>query len=211
MVFSPATEGSGRGAQISPRSGYFGKKFGFCSGDTARKFDIIEIQMQTLYIMCGVGFSGKSTLAKKISEHIGAVLVSQDAMYFEKQKELNIDQDDDNQWRILLDLCKEKILDNLKQGKSVVFDNVSAKVEHREELRQLVKLANAKTKVIFLDTPLEVQKERRLKNRETGERHDVKQEYLDQAIKELEIPTKDEDVLVFKPDSNLETFLDSLK
>lgn len=47
--------------------------------------------MPTLYIMCGVGFSGKSTLAKKIAEHTGAMLVSQDALYFEKEKELNLD------------------------------------------------------------------------------------------------------------------------
>src|SRR3989338_794838 len=36
LVFAPATEGSGRGAPISPRSDCFGKKFGFCSGDTAK-------------------------------------------------------------------------------------------------------------------------------------------------------------------------------
>jgi len=41
---------------------------------------------KTLYIMCGVGFAGKSTLAKKIAEYTGATLVSQDAMYFEKEE-----------------------------------------------------------------------------------------------------------------------------
>ena len=35
MVLAPAAAGSGRAAQISPRSDCFEKKFGFCSGDTA--------------------------------------------------------------------------------------------------------------------------------------------------------------------------------
>src|SRR3989344_6324144 len=120
-----------------------------------------------LYIMCVVGFSGKSTLAKRIAEHTGAVLVSQDALFFEKEKELNLDQDSDEQWRMLLDMCLDKIRENLKEGKSVVFDNTNTKFEHREELREAAKSVGAETKVIFLDTPVEIQKERQYKNIET--------------------------------------------
>jgi predicted kinase len=163
-----------------------------------------------LYIMCGVGFSGKSTLAKKIAKHTGAILVSQDALFFEKEKELNLDQDSDEQWRMLLDMCLERIKENLEAGKSVVFDNTNTKFEHREELREVAKLVEAETKVIFLDTPIEVQKERQKKNLETGERHDVKQEYLDQAISGLEVPIENENTLIFKPDTNLDVFLKSL-
>lgn len=163
-----------------------------------------------LYIMCGVGFSGKSTLAKKIAGHTRAVLVSQDGMYFEKKDELGVDQDDDGQWRMLLDMCLKRILENLSQGRSVVFDNTNTKFEHREELRRLAGRVGAETKVVFLDTPIEVQKERQERNKLTQERHDVKQEYLDQAIKELEIPTETENVLVFKPDTDLDFFLAKL-
>lgn len=163
-----------------------------------------------LYIMCGVGFSGKSTLAKKIAEHTGAVLVSQDALFFEKEKELNLDQDSDEQWRMLLDICLERIKENLSAGKSVVFDNTNTKFEHREELRRLARSVGAETKVIFLDTPIEIQKERQNKNLETGERHTVKQEYLDQAIAELEVPNENENVLVFKPDTDIDEFLKNL-
>lgn len=160
--------------------------------------------------MCGVGFSGKSTLAKKIAEKTGAVLVSQDEMFFEMEKKQKMDQDSDDEWKMLLEMCKQKILENLKQGNSVVFDSVNTKFEHRQEIRVLANQTNAISKVIFLDTPIEIQKQRQLKNKETGERHDVKQEYLDQAIIELEPPTESENVLVFKPDTNLEEFLSNL-
>ncbi len=162
--------------------------------------------------MCGVGFSGKSTLAKKISEHTGAVLISLDALFFEKEKELKSIYPDDwvKLWQTLLSLCSDKIETNLKSGNSVVFDTTNTKVEHRDRLRNIAQSANAKTTVIFLDTSLEIQKERQRKNLETRERHDVKQEHLDKAIQELEIPTKDENVLVFQPGTNLEIFLKQL-
>ena len=163
-----------------------------------------------LYVMCGVGFSGKSTLAKKIAEHTGAVLVSQDALFFELEKKLNLDQDSGDQWRMLLEMCKDRIRENLKVGKSVVFDSTNTRFEHREEMRSIAYELNVPTRVIFLDTPIEVQKERQEKNRQTGERHDVKQKYLDQEIAKLEIPTEKENVLVFKPDSDITNFLKSL-
>lgn len=165
---------------------------------------------QILYIMCGVGFSGKSTLAKRIAEHTGAILVSQDTLFFEKEKELNLDQDSDEQWRMLLDMCLERIRENLSAGKSVVFDNTNTKFEHRDELRKLAKSVGAETKVIFLDTPIEIQKERQMKNLKTRDRHDVKQKYLDQAVSELEVPSEEENTVVFKPNTDVNEFLKNL-
>lgn len=166
--------------------------------------------MPILYVMVGVGFSGKSTLAKKIAEHFHIPLVSQDGMYFEKVKELNIDQDSDEEWRLLLDMCLEEISKLLKEGKSVVFDNVNLMREHRDELRKIAEEAGAKTVAIYLDTPEEILTERQEKNKTTGERHDVKQEYLDDAKEQLEIPGKDENTYVFTPEIDFDSFVQKL-
>lgn len=156
-------------------------------------------QPKTLYIMCGVGFAGKSTLAKKIAEHTGATLVSQDAMYFEKEEELRLDPDSDEQWRMILTMCHGKIREELGGGNSVVFDDTSLQVSHRDELRDIARETSAETKVVFLDTPVEVQKERQARNKITGERHDVEQHHLDKAIEDLQPPTEGEHVIVVKP------------
>lgn len=111
---------------------------------------------------------------------------------------------------MLLEMCKEIIYQNLSEGKSVVYDSTNTRFEHREEIRKVAEPFAVPTKVIFLDTPIKVQKERQQKNLETGERHDVKQEYLDQAIAELEIPTEAENVVAFKPDDSLELFLEKI-
>src|SRR3989344_2163559 len=127
-----------------------------------------------LYIMVGVGFAGKSTLAKNISEHFKIPLVSQDALFFEKKKELNLIEDDDEMWQMLLDMCQDRIKELMTEGKSVVFDNVNLKREHRDELRKIARDANGRAVVIYLDTPEELLDKRQERNKVTAERHDVK-------------------------------------
>ena len=160
--------------------------------------------------MVGVGFSGKSTLAKQIVEYKNAVLVSQDDLWFEKEKEWDLSLDSDEDWDRVLQISKQRVRENLAEGESVVFDHVNLRHNHREELINMAKSYNARAVIIYLDTPIDIQKERQIKNKETKERHDVKQEELDDAIKELEIPEESENVFVFKPETNLESFLERL-
>lgn len=163
-----------------------------------------------LYIMCGVGFSGKSTLAKKISEYKQAALVSQDAIYFEKEKELDPALSSDQEWELIWNIAIERIVEYLKQGKSVVYDSTNTRREHRDRFRNIALENGVKAIVVFLDTPDEVLLARQMKNKETKERHDVKQEYLDQARAEMEIPQSDENPLIFNPECDLAEWLHRL-
>jgi predicted kinase len=165
---------------------------------------------KTLYIMCGLGFSGKSTLAKKISEYKNIPLVSQDAIYFEKEKELDPTLSSDEEWKLIWNIAIERIVKNLKEGRSVVYDSTNTRREHRDRFRKIASENGAKAIVIFLKTPDEVLLARQMKNKETEERHDVKQEYLDQARAEMEIPQPDENVFVFTPETDLVEWLGRL-
>jgi len=166
--------------------------------------------MPTLYIMVGVGFTGKTTLAKKISEHFSISLVSQDAIFFENKKQLNLIKDDDEHWEILLNMCKDKIRKLLKDGKSVVFDNVNLRRKHRDDLRTIAKEFGGKSVVVYLDTPEELLNSRQDKNKLSRDRHDVEQKHLDDAKAQLEIPTADEDVYTFTPETDMADFLAKL-
>ncbi len=161
--------------------------------------------------MCGVGFSGKSTLAKAIAAYFKIPLVSLDSLYFEHEKELeDAHYDDNKQWEILLEMSKEKIRGLFIEGTSVVFDNVNLTRKHRDELRELARQAGANAVVVYLDTRDSLLTERQMKNKETGERHDVEQHYLDEAKKQLEIPSAEEIVYTFTPGTNVEMFLKRL-
>ena len=160
--------------------------------------------------MCGLGFSGKSTLAKKISDYKNAALVSQDAIYFEKEKELDPALSSDQEWELIWSIAIERIVEQLKDGKSVVYDSTNTRREHRDRFRKIGAENSAKAVVVFLKTPDEVLLARQMKNKETKERHDVKQEYLDQARAEMEIPQSDENVFIFMPETNLGEWLREL-
>lgn len=166
--------------------------------------------MATLYLMSGLGFSGKSTLARTIAERKNAVLVSQDELYFERENEWDDERDEDEQWRELQDMCKERIKENLSHGNAVVYDDTNIRRSERDELRAVAAELGADVKLIYLDTPMELRTERQSENKESGERHDVEQKYLEQGAQELEVPADDENPYIFKPETDLETFLANL-
>lgn len=53
-----------------------------------------------LYIMCGLAFSGKSTLARKIAEHTGSKRIAFDELWVEKDKEQPVPKSDEG-WRFI--------------------------------------------------------------------------------------------------------------
>lgn len=166
--------------------------------------------MKKLYILCGVAFSGKSTLAKKIAEYKKAVLISQDVIWFEKKKELNLDLDSDEDWDNVQQISKAMVKNVLLKGETVVYDDIGLKYAGRESLRNLAKECGAKSVLIYLDTPRNVQQERQAKNLNTKERHDVPEHIIGWGLAELEIPQESEESFIFSPETNLMDWLNKL-
>lgn len=160
--------------------------------------------------MVGVGFSGKSTLSKKIAEYFNIPLVSLDKLFFDKKEELGLDEDSDEQWEMLGTMCKEEIREVMSNGQSVVFDNINLKRSERNELRRIAREVDGGVVVVYLDTQEELLDRRQEENKVSKGRHDVKQEYLDAAKADLEIPDVDEQPYIFKPSDDIDTFLASL-
>jgi len=61
----------------------------------------------------------------------------------------------------------------LKEGKTVLNDNAWMKREWRAGKRKIARDLGVETKIVFVDTPEQVVRERWLRNRWTNERHDV--------------------------------------
>ena len=162
--------------------------------------------MAILYIMCGQAFSGKSTLAKEIAKYAGATLVSQDAIRFEKEKEVKLlGQKPD--YHEVLEISKQKIQEALRRGVSAVFDNTNAGFKHREEFRQIANECKARSVVVYLNTSDEELKKRQEANRITKERHDVNEEELQKVRDRFEAPTSNENVLVYFPNEDIPEWL----
>ncbi len=162
--------------------------------------------MQKLYIMCGLAFSGKSTLARKIAVYTGSKLVAFDKLWVEKEKAQPISKDAVG-WQFIRKVGQEEVAKALNQGLSVVYDDNNVRFEHREELRQIAKEFGAEDFVVYLKTPMSVILDREATNRITGQRHKVDPIDFQTVAEQLEPPTPEENVIEFVPEDTIDDWL----
>lgn len=162
--------------------------------------------------MCGLPFSGKTTLAKKIAEHTGAKLIAFDQLWLELGKDTNVAHllKGDEGWRFTRSVAKERIAECLKNSRSVVYDDINVKREHREELREVAKHHGAMAIVVYIDTPLAIREEREKDNLFTKRRHDVEPVNSKKALAQFDKPGPPEQLIVFAFENNLEEWLGRL-
>lgn len=150
-----------------------------------------------LYIMCGLSFSGKTTLAKELVKHLGVKRVSID----EINNERGIWDDETGlsaqEWDNTYQEAYRRIDAFLSQRESVVDDSVNFTREQRDRLRAIAKKHGAFPLVIFVDTPLAEARRRQQENRQTRLRGDVRDDDFDYVVQHFEPPTADENVLCF--------------
>lgn len=167
------------------------------------------LNMTRLYIMCGLAFSGKSTLARKIAEHTGAKLIAFDKLWVNTEKEKPISKDDDG-WKFIRKVGLNEIAKTLSEGTSVVYDDNNPRFEHREEVRDIARKLGVKETVIYLNTPMETIRARETTNKITGERHEVEIGNLQKVAQDFEAPTSRENFLEFTLATDLNEFLQKL-
>src|SRR5215831_13921304 len=108
--------------------------------------------MPNLYILCGLPFSGKSTLAQQLALATGSVLVSYDALWWEKKRETG----DSWGFDALCHLAEARLAEALEDGVSAVYDTLNNSKGWRDRLRRLAARHGARSVVVYLNTPLAV-------------------------------------------------------
>jgi len=106
----------------------------------------------TLHMICGKIAAGKSTLARKLAEAPGTILISEDfllsRLYKDEQKTV---ADYSRNSARLLEAVGPLIVDLLKAGLSVVLDFHANTLPRRQWMRSLFEQAGATHKLHFLD------------------------------------------------------------
>ena len=161
----------------------------------------------TLYIMCGLPFSGKSTLAKTIATTTDSQLVGFDLVWKEEEDNLDPDLNKTKEWEFILDLAFKKIKSYLKEGKSVVYDDTNLKKEHRDKLRDLAKRFNAESKVIYINTSLDEIRKRIERNLNTQVRHNVSDLNFQSSLAQLEVPINEQNIIEYKAGTDINLWL----
>lgn len=159
--------------------------------------------MANLYILCGLPFSGKSTLGKEVSEKFGYELISFDAVWqnsYAENKDITYDA-------VLID-CRKQIANALAEGSTVVFDNTNAKAEHREDLKTIAEYMRMKTEVVYLKVSLDEIKKRRAKSLIDKSHHEVSDENFNTIVEHWEEPA---DAIIISNEQDKQKFLIGLE
>jgi len=165
---------------------------------------------QQLVILCGIPFSGKTTLANKIAQALNCTRIDLDEVKFQLfGKDITDDGIDQAGWDKVYQEMYKEIEEVLKQGKTVVHDTGNFTIYERGLISDIAKKLNISFITIFIDTPIKVARERLEKNRKVKKRFDVTDKAFQESVDEMEPPTKSENSFVFKNTDNADKWIDT--
>lgn len=142
--------------------------------------------MKTLYVMCGVPGSGKSTFSRKFAEEKGLKRFSFDEMQC-----------------FYLEEFMRPAMAAMQEGKSVILDTINLRANVRKKILQHVDDIPCRKVVIYMDTSLE-QCLYRNAHRETR----LQDFIVESTYKSLQKPTLDEgwdEIITVKEDGTYES------
>lgn len=113
--------------------------------------------MQRLYLMVGYPGAGKTTVARWIAEHTGAVHLWADV---ERNRLFDSPTHSEAESSRLYEQLNEQTDRLLGEGKSVVFDTNFNHYADRQLLREIARRHNVEAVVIWVATPTEVARQR---------------------------------------------------
>ncbi len=152
--------------------------------------------MTTLFVLCGLPFSGKSTIARVLSERLGAIAIDVDSLARERG-DLPEEGIEPERWGRLFAEAHQLVRERLGQRRSVVFDAVNVDRAGRDRLREIAHERGARYQLIYVAAdPLTIA-ERRANNDQTRHRPPVREEDLAALERSFEVPTEDEDAWVY--------------
>lgn len=110
----------------------------------------------TLYLLCGLPCSGKTTFALQL-ESTGVVRISVDEMMIESVGRLGIDYPHSDHIRLLEPVvvaARDRIAEHLHASRDVVFDHGLGQRVERDEFKQFAKANGARWELLCFDTAI---------------------------------------------------------
>lgn len=161
----------------------------------------------TLYVLCGLSFAGKSTLARALAARLDIPCVAIDAINTERGVGLDAAPISPDEWAATYAEVYQRISGYLSAGKSAIFDAVNFTREQRDEVREIAENCGAAVCLIYLAVPPELAIMRWQHNRLSGERHDVTDDNYALVRDGFELPAAEEGALVYDGSQALDDWL----
>lgn len=149
-----------------------------------------------LFILCGLPFSGKTDLAKRIQEKLGGVVVSQDEVFLSlwkrKKGDLEIGDEGPAFWaQAHLESLKE-VERALAIGDRVIWDHTNLTRKERLKALSIAEKNGVSAEIVFLDVFCDEIKIRRKQNKITRVRNDIPEWLFQRRLDEMERPSVSE-------------------
>lgn len=153
-----------------------------------------------LIILCGRSFSGKSTVASKLADAFNATTISLDDINAERGL-WGGDGIPISEWAKTNTMARERTTGLLSRSQTVVIDDTNSPRFLRDGWRDLCKTSDAPYALVFVDTPVELIRDRLQDNRRTSHRQDVIDQVMDEHLDSFEPPDDDEDAIRLSSES----------
>src|SRR6266542_309656 len=123
----------------------------------------------TVYILCGLPFSGKTTLARALAKQRGFIHMDVDALARQLGEQPG-EGISDERWGQIFREAHLQLTNLLLTGHSVIFDAVNYRRVGRDRLRSIAEQAGSSAYVILVATPFAEVARRRIENFPTQQR-----------------------------------------
>jgi hypothetical protein len=163
-----------------------------------------------LVAMCGIPFSGKSTVARELSDRRAMALVSVDAIVRELGIDVGADAGGQRGWARAMAVGFDRARRLLAQGEPVVYDNANHTRRNRDRCRRVAAGAGAGFRLVWVDTPVEVARRRLLANRAHPRRPDVPDVAFRAIVSRFEPPLDEPDVIRVTPGVTIHAVIEQI-
>lgn len=153
--------------------------------------------MPHIYMLCGLPFAGKTTLAKLLAQRLGLPRVSIDEINGGRGLGHNNSWISPADWDITYAEAYRQLDTYLRSGCSVIHDAANFTRTERGDVRTVAAQSGSDTCVIYVTTPEATVHQRWQENRLTHIRNDIRDDFFEQVVTQFTPPTEDEHVLYY--------------
>ena len=168
----------------------------------------MERGSQRLFVMCGLPFSGKSTLARALADQLDLVNIEVDRLHNELGQSPSDGRVTREQWIAAYRLGYVRLEAALREGWSAVFDAVSYRRLQRNRVRRVAETLGIPAVIVSLEVTSEEANGRRIRNRLTGERVDVPSEDFREVASGMQRPELDEPCIHYHPSEPINAWIE---
>lgn len=162
------------------------------------------------YLLVGFPYSGKTTLAKALERELRFARINIDDLKFEAGYTDVGDDDVPNEtWIKIFKKADYLITKYLLEGKSLANEYAWITREWRDRARDIAKKAGFDTKLIYIKVSEDEIRKRWKENIKTKNRFHWPEKEFESYIKDFEVPTNNENLIVFDYSQSIEEWIKS--